>query len=594
MQHVINSMAKKRKNIEYILRYIWKTEKKYVLYGIPKILLDAIRPFVMVIFPKIIIDKLMYSDSKSLAEDVLLVILLMTSINMIISMLLPVLNNCMTNAFNSFTCKHTLNIAKKIMSLEYKNVEDPKVLDLFQRSKNVDYCEEMFTAIANIISNVITSVGLVAILLQLQIGVIFVIALVVLVNVLCNKKTQQYNYKWHVDAAPYNRTAEYLMSVMHGFEYGKEIRIYNLEDYLSKKYETFSNKYLRALYNITIKFLKLNLITSLINVLQEGALYAYLAFRVIKTKLTIGSFTMLLTSVKSLTECLISISGSIVSLAKCSYYIDEFCHIMSLPEQKLLGKKDVSDCDEFVIEFKDVSFKYPNTEMYVLKNIDAKISCKDKLSVVGTNGSGKTTFIKLMLRLYEPTSGVILLNGVNIQEIDYNQYIKLFASVFQDYKLFAYSVNENIAMSEDVDEALAELVTKQTKLQDKINSLPEKGDTIMYRFLDQKGIELSGGEKQKLVISRALYKQTPILILDEPTAALDPLMEYEIYKCINETITDKCVVFISHRLSITKYCNNILVFDMGRIIQQGTHEELMKQEGKLYYEMYSKQAEFYE
>lgn len=590
----MDSVNKRRNNIFYIIRYIWRTERKYLLFGIPKILLNAIEPFVMVIFPKIIIDLLMYSNSEHLVRDVMYVVAWMTGIHLAIKLLLTICNNCMTNAFNSFTCKHSLNIAKKIMSLEYKNVEDPKVLDLFQRSKNVDYCEEMYTAIANIISNVITSVGLVAILLQLQIGVIFVIVIVVLVNVLCNRKTQQYNYRWHVDAAPYNRTAEYLMSVMHGFEYGKEVRIYNLEEYLSKKYETFSNKYLRALYGITIKFLRLNLITSLVNVLQEGALYAYLAYRVIKTNMTIGSFTMLLTSVKSLTECLISISGSIVSLSKCSYYIDEFCHIMSLPEQKLLGDKDVPNNDEFLIEFRNVSFKYPNTEQYVLKNINAKISSKDKLSVVGTNGSGKTTFIKLILRLYEPTSGEILFNGIKIQEIDYSQYIKLFASVFQDYKLFAYSIKENIAMSEEVDDALVELVAKQTKLEDKINSLPEKGDTIMYRFLEQKGIELSGGEKQKLVISRALYKQTPILILDEPTAALDPLMEYEIYKCINETIHDKCVVFISHRLSITKYCNNIMVFDMGEIVQQGTHEELMKQEGKLYHEMYSKQAEFYD
>ena len=591
---MFSSIIRKISNIFIIMRYIWKTEKKYILFRIPEILLKAIEPFIMVIFPKIIIDRLMYSDGTSHFKDIIIIILFMVGLNIIIKVALTGLNTCITNACNSFDAKHILNIGKKIMSLEFKNIEDPKILDLFQRTKDTGYCENMYSAIANIIANCLTCIGLIAILYQLKIIVILVIFLVVIINVLCNRKTQHYEYQWHIDAAPFRRVSEYIVRLMHGFEYGKEIRIYNLEKYLSNKHKKSSGKYLKKLYYITIKFLKLNLITTIINLLQQGGLYIYLAYKVVFDKLSIGSFTMLLGSIQNLTNCLISISSSVVSLSKSSSYIDEFCYIMNLKSQGCEVGGKVGNVTNFVIEFKDVSFRYPGSDIYVLKNINVKIESNKKVSIVGTNGSGKTTFIKLILRLYEPTSGSIEFNGVNINKIDYQSYMGLFSSVFQDFKIFAYSMKENIAMNENFNDEMLETVVKQVKLDKKVEGLPNKLDTIMFKFLDNAGIELSGGEQQKLVIARALYKNCPVLILDEPTAALDPLMEYEIYQCINESILNKCVIFISHRLSITKYCDDILVFDNAQIIQQGSHSELIKDKDKLYYEMYSKQAEFYD
>ena len=591
---MLQSIFQKTNKIFFIIKYIWKTEKKYIIYRIPEIILNAINPFIMIIFPKLIIDRLLSDDQTNMLFDVFKITIIMVLINLFIKMTLSILNTCITNAYNSFDIKHIMNVGKKVMSLEYKNIEDPKILDIFQRTKGTTYCENMFSSITDIITKSITCIGLVTILYQLRLVVLIVIFLVVAINVLCNRKTQQYNYQWHVEATPFRRISEYLVRLMHGFQYGKEVRIYNLEEYLSNKYNTFNNKYLEKLYSITIKFLKLNLVTTIVNIVQEGGLYLYLAYKVIAEKLTIGNFTMLLSSIQSLTNNLIGISSGFVSLGNSFRYIDEFYYIMSLKSQSNNSNNRKVELTDYKIEFKNVSFKYPDCSNYVLQNINVCIEKNKKISIVGTNGSGKTTFIKLLLRLYEPTSGHIELNGININEIDYNSYMKLFASVFQDFRIFAYSIKENIAMNENANDEMIEKVIKEVNLKNKIESLPNKINTIMFKFLDDSGIELSGGEQQKLVIARALYKDCPILILDEPTAALDPIMEYEIYQCINKSVLDKCVIFISHRLSVARFCDYVLVFDNGQIIQEGTHNTLMKEKDKLYYKMYSIQAEFYE
>lgn len=577
-----------------MLKYFWRTEKKYVLFRIPEILLKAINPFIMVIFPKIIIDQLMYSRDKNIFPHIILIVLIMVGLNLIIKVLIRVLYTCMTNAYNLFDAKHILNIGQKIMSLEFKNIEDPRILDLFQRTKDTSYCENMYSALSDIISNCLTCIGMIAILYQMKFMVLLVILIVVIINVLCNRKIQQYEYQWHFDAAPFRRITEYIIRLMHDFQYGKEIRVYNLKDYLPNKYIKISKEYLRKLYDITIKFLRYSLTTIIINVVQEGGLYIYLAYKVIFEKLTIGNFTMLLSSIQNLTNSLINLSAGVVSLSKSSNYIEDFCYVMNLESQNYEKGERICNLNDFIIEFKDVSFKYPGCDYYALKDVNAKIESNKKVFIVGANGSGKTTFIKLILRFYEPTSGSIELNGININKIDYQSYMYLFSTVFQDFRIFAYSMKENIAMNEKCKDEMIDTVIKQVKLDKKVNDLPDKLDTIMFKFLDDRGIELSGGEQQKLVIARALYKNCPVLILDEPTSALDPLMENEIYQCINESINNKCVIFISHRLSLTKCCDNILVFDKAQIIQNGPHSELIKEKNMLYYKMYSKQAEFYD
>lgn len=216
------------------------------------------------------------------------------------------------------------------------------------------------------------------------------------------------------------------------------------------------------------------------------------------------------------------------------------------------------------------------------------------MAVVGPNGAGKTTFIKLLCRLYEPTSGCITLNGIDIRKYDYRQYLDLFGIVFQDFALFPYSIAENIASSQTPDEARIWQALRLVEMEDRVRRLPQGLDTPLFSHSSKEGVNFSGGELQKLAIARALYKDAPLVILDEPTAALDPISEYEIYSHFDTLVQDKTSIFISHRMSSCRFCEDILVFEDGRLAERGSHSALLAQDGSLYASMWNAQAQYYE
>uniref|UniRef100_UPI0030795D70 ABC transporter ATP-binding protein n=1 Tax=Zhenhengia sp. TaxID=2944208 RepID=UPI0030795D70 len=243
-------------------------------------------------------------------------------------------------------------------------------------------------------------------------------------------------------------------------------------------------------------------------------------------------------------------------------------------------------------EFKNVWFKYPQAEDYTLKDVSLTLNSREKMSIVGQNGAGKTTFIKLLCRLYEPEKGEILINGVNVKEYAFDEYTKLLSVVFQDYKLFSFTIKENMSFNQACNEEELEIALQKSGVRDKVASLDKGVETSLYKNFDKEGTELSGGEMQKLAIARAIYKNAPIVVLDEPTAALDPYAEYEIYAKFNELVKNKTAIYISHRLSSCRFCDKIAVFDKGRLIEQGTHTELKEQDGK-YAQMWKAQAQYY-
>ena len=251
--------------------------------------------------------------------------------------------------------------------------------------------------------------------------------------------------------------------------------------------------------------------------------------------------------------------------------------------------------DNIEIEFKNVSFRYPNSTSYVLKNINLKISNQEKLAIVGYNGAGKTSFTLLLTRMYEPTEGEILLNGINIQRINYREYLKLFSTVNQDFFLFPFSILENIHPCSEVSEQEKEKVMdlcRKYGIEERINRMYKGLDTPITKELFAAGVDLSGGERQKIAILRALYKNSPVLVLDEPTAALDPVAEYEIYRKFAEISDGKLTVYISHRINSTRFCDKIAVFERGEIAEYGTFDELMELKG-IYYNFFETQAELY-
>lgn len=276
-------------------------------------------------------------------------------------------------------------------------------------------------------------------------------------------------------------------------------------------------------------------------------------------------------------------------------HLQKLYEYLDLPNPMYQGSLTVEkrDDNEYYVEFRDVSFRYPNTDAYALRHVNLKFKVGEKLAVVGMNGSGKTTFIKLMCRLYDPVEGEILLNGVNIQKYDYDEYMSLFSVVFQDFRLFSFSLGQNVSASVSYDGDKVRECLKKAGFGARLQSMPNGIETFLYKDFDADGVELSGGEAQKIALARALCKDAPFMILDEPTAALDPPSEYEVYSKFNEIAGSKTAVYISHRLASCRFCNKIAVFHAGEVIQKGTHEELLADRKGKYYELWNAQSQYY-
>lgn len=308
--------------------------------------------------------------------------------------------------------------------------------------------------------------------------------------------------------------------------------------------------------------------TAVIEVMISGVIYLMLGVLVLKGAITIGSVCIFAGCVGGLLERLRECIVAMTQLANNTKYIKMYLDFLDMPSIKYQGTLPVEkrDDDRYTIEFRNVSFRYPGSNKDVLKNFSIKFHIGERLAVVGKNGSGKTTFIKLLCRLYDPTEGEILLNGIDIRKYDYKEYLSLFSVVFQDFKIPAFSLGQIVAASEKYDAERVLDTLYRVGLSDVVNNFTYGLDTYIYKDFDGDGVDISGGEAQKLAIARALYHDTPFVILDEPTAALDPLAEYEVYSKFDELIGSKTAVYISHRLSSCQFCNDILVIDNGKAV----------------------------
>jgi ATP-binding cassette subfamily B protein len=281
-------------------------------------------------------------------------------------------------------------------------------------------------------------------------------------------------------------------------------------------------------------------------------------------------------------------------------HLQSLYDFLDIPNTKYQGTLPIAKrvyCDagenKYEIAFRNVSFQYPDSENYALRNVSMKFRVGERLAVVGPNGSGKTTFIKLLCRLYDPTEGEILLNGIDIKKYNYEEYLSIFSVVFQDFKLFSFSLGQNVAASVDYDKSRAEECLAEAGFGSRLEEMQDGVETCLYKDFEEKGVEISGGEAQKIALARALYKNAPFIVLDEPTAALDPIAEAQVYSKFNEIIGDKTAIYISHRLSSCRFCDDIVVFDNGKIVERGRHDELVANERGKYHELWFAQAQYY-
>lgn len=384
------------------------------------------------------------------------------------------------------------------------------------------------------------------------------------------------------------------MNVTQDFSYGKDIRLFNIQDKVIEKYDHEVKDYLKIFKKIFNLEYKLGFADVFLLLVQDAIVYWILISNAIKNPLLIGDLLMYIGAIAALSLALKKVILDNSSMMAELVYVNDYYQFIDTSYFKNQGSLLALTDGTFSIEFQNVSFKYPHTDRYVVKNLNLKIDQGMKLAVVGVNGAGKTTLVKLLTRLYEIEEGNIFVNGINIKDFDKREYYKMFSVVFQEFQMMAFTVKENVALrNKDIDTNQVEKALALVGLDSKISSLNKGLDQMMLKVIDPEGVEFSGGENQKMAIARALYKDANVIILDEPTAALDALAEAEIYEKFNQLIGEKTAIYISHRLASTRFCDQIVLLGPNGIEEMGTHEELINKKGK-YYEMFMIQGKYYQ
>ena len=383
------------------------------------------------------------------------------------------------------------------------------------------------------------------------------------------------------------------------YNMGKDVRLYRQDKLIMKIKDLSLSLHKKAFRIIALKRYHSNIPLLAADFLLQAVIYMFVCFYTVQGVFGVGSIIKYVGFVSTIINCIKNYFGIMGEIKNNTPFVKDYLDYFDIPQHMNGGrlsmdKDGLNAASGFEVEFKNVSFKYPGSDTFALKNISLKFSAQERLAVVGMNGSGKSTFIKLLCRLYDPSEGEILFNGVNIQEYDYDQYLALFSVIFQDYKLFSFTLGQNVAACAEYDRDKAGYCLAEAGFSERLKQMPDGLDTLLYKDFEETGIEVSGGEAQKIALARALYKDAPFIILDEPTAALDPIAEYEIYSRFNKIVKNKTVIYISHRLSSCRFCDDIAVFHEGRLIQRGSHEQLLKNKNGKYFELWHSQAQYYQ
>ncbi len=582
------------KTTKYMLDYVLK-EKKGRTYAAAKVILSLYKVLPMVVytvFPGLIITELTNARRIQRLAVYLGVLIFTPIIDRIINRFT---GEYLQRTFNHLSAKFLRDYDYHSAKMDYESFEYPDIQTINERAfVTASNALQVVDRLCALLSALLGLATIFSIIATLNIFIVIVTLLIIYLNSIITKRLNTKYYETEKEMSKYQRyIGSSLMFVLHDIWFAKEVRIFDLGDYFA---DMLYNKRLEV-NNIKIKntnsSLNAQILFSCTNFIQQLCLYIYLIYMVLFRSLSIGHMTIYMSAVNQFAEIFNGIINSYLDLAKSGLMIHEFMQFMDMPlKQYETGTKEPVLDKNSIIEFRNVSFKYPGSTAYVLKNLSITIHGSEKLCIVGHNGSGKTTFIKLLTRLYFPTDGEILLNGVNINEYDYEKYQALFSPVFQDYSLYMLTFAENIALSNDPDKERILELCKECGLQELVERLLNGLDTNVFKVIDEEGFQPSGGEGQRMAIARALYHSAPIYLLDEPTASLDPMAEYEIYTQFNNMITDKCAVLITHRLSAVQLADKVAVFDNGHVAEYGTHAELYAQNG-IYTEMFDKQAQFY-
>lgn len=582
-------------NILFVLKHISLWQKSiFISIGLYTIFY-AISPFIWIYVPKFLIDELL--GSRRL--DVIIKIL---GVGLVVSATVGFLTEYLQGNFrmkmNVIRYNFIHMLSEKSMTMDFPYTEDPETLnDINIAMRTVQSPMNgvgiVILKLFSILGSIIGFIGFIAIIFKLSPIILIILIITVIISYLIMVKAKNYERSRKDDLSKEERQIYYSSSTLSDFQYGKDIRVYGLKDILLTKKDDSSQRLLNIIGDVQSYIFKASILDGILFFIREIIIYSYLIYRVVYEGLSIGDFVMYSVAMNSFATWMDTTMKDISTIRIQSLYISDFREFLNKKEPEIgLNPIKIPDCEKYEIEFDNISFKYPNSDKYVFKDFSLKINQGERLAIVGINGAGKTTLVKLLTRLYKPNSGVIRINGININDFELEEYIDLISVVFQDVKIFPFNIRENITFNHVSDEDKLKVVIEKSGIKEKIDSLEKGVETNMLKILDEEGIELSGGENQKLAIARALYKNGKILIMDEPTASLDALAEYKLYQSFDDLISDRTAIYISHRLSSTRFCDKIAFIENGELKELGTHDELMNL-GKLYRNMFDIQSRYY-
>ena len=583
------------KNIAYALKLVWQSDKKLLIgYLINGFSANIFMLYIQnILFLKVLLGLL---DSGSTFKSYTAT--LVTILDLTVALMATY---CFTSYIISVATKNVLKqlnnrIFNKAINLDVECYENPEFYDKYQRATNVlawSYFDFVCSCVSSIISAIVSLALVIGTVATINPVYLLFLLPVVFVFVIETSKSKLV-YKRDLEMTTNNRIKAYIQRTVFLKDFSKDMRTSNIFAVLMNRFKAAIDSNVEILRNYGWKLFIYSTVSSLFSeFIPIIGTYAYAAYQFVFTKaLTVSGFSVVLSSINAVRESTMNIARNFDMLVGSALYFQNLREFFEYEPKIVSGDKIPGEFES--LEFKNVSFRYPAAEKYALQDISFRIDKAETLALVGVNGAGKSTLVKLLLRFYDVTDGEILYNGINIKEYDLNKYRNIFGAVFQDYKNFAISVYENVICHEcsDEEKEKAEAALRRSGIWEKISTLPKGADTVLTREFDKNGAGLSGGENQKVSAARLFAKDFQFAVLDEPSSALDPIAEYKMYENLIKVTENKTVMYISHRLSSAVLSDRIIVIGNGRVLEQGSHEELMASGGK-YNEMFTLQASSY-
>lgn len=583
-------------NLKLLISTIWKLNKYYILVMLINSSFDALSTLINIFVPMIFIRG--FQENWGF-ERYFFVLGLIVVLKLILKTVVNVTNRELRVQNEAMSMEFPQEISKKIMEMDYDKLEDPEILDLKEKAlypiTNYGAVSNLLVSTSTGITSVLTILGTIGIIIPFSKILLVVTLVLTFLSIYIDDKFSKYLQEFAQGIVPINRKYGYYMGLMWEPTYQKEIRLFNMKNLITKRAEEYIGNVFDEMNKMYATQANVSSIRILIQTLIRFTTYSYVAARVISERfgpsIGIGQFTVIVGANENFITSFKGAFTAAFDIRMSLYHLEPFSEFMRLDVEDKEEKELVpGDLEE--LEFKNVSFTYPNSDREILDNISFKINKGEKISIVGLNNAGKSTIVKLICRFFKPNSGEILWNGINIKEYNKEKYMEKLSCVFQDFALFPLSIKDNIVADKDFFKEKVYKIIEDVSLLNRINSLPEGIDTYLNKEIYDGGTDFSGGEKQKLAISRGIYRNGELVILDEPTAALDPLAESEIYENFNELTNNKTSIFISHRMSSSKFCDKVLLLDDGKIVDFDSHENLMKG-NNLYKDLYLAQAQYF-